>query len=87
MNSICPYSACLSLVSFFKATVTIKDKLFVCHLVYSWIMLSLKYKITNKGDMCVYMYSSQLQKHYINLKASGDMRDLFKKKRKKKTKM
>lgn len=39
-------------------------------------MLSLKYKITNKGDMCVYMYSSQLQKRYINLKASGYMGDL-----------
>ena len=86
MNSICPYSACLSLVSFFKATDTIKDKLFVCHLVYSWIMLSLKYKITKKGDVCVYMYSSQLQKHYINLKASGDMRDLKKRKGKKRKK-
>ena len=30
--------------------------------------------------MCVYRYSSQLQKHYINLKASGYMGDLFKKK-------
>ena len=39
---------------FFKVTVIIKDRLFVHHLVYSSIVLSLKYKITNKGDICVY---------------------------------